>query len=208
MCSLSHGSRLSRGSPRGTGSGTDTDALWGTGLPTEQPACLCQPPGPGASAGPQLKPRSPQGEVEDRPYPSPQERAEGRASALLRSSAAVHNNPDRQRHRQTDADTQRQTDRAVAPALSHQGLRHTRPGPARVPRAAFEPHAPFSAGGRAHTHGRQHPLPRLHGPVPLVSGPRAPGRADDLGARGCCACAEAALHPYLPFPPFLLGAFF
>lgn len=200
MCSLARGSRLSRGSLRGTGSGTDTCALRGTGLPTHQPSahkCLRQQPGPGVSAEPQFQSCYPQGEVKDRPRPSPQERAEGRASALRPGPATAHNKPDRQtdrkRHTHTHRDRGTQTGRSRA--LS------PRPPPSRTGAGARPPRRLQTSrafpGGRARAHGRRAaaPRPRLPGPVPLVGGRPAPGRAADLGARGCCTCAEAAAAP-------------
>lgn len=207
MRSLSRGSRLSRGSLRGTGhgTGTDTGALRGTGLPPHQPhKCLRQRPGPGVSAEPQRQPRSPQGEEEDRPHPSPQERAEGRASALRMGPAAAHNKPDRQT-RDTHADIQRHTEThtTAAAALSHQGLRHPGPGPARArPQRRLRTSRAFPDGRARTGGGRQRPG---HAPPVPSHWSRARQGSSFRRARllrlrrSSCCCSRS------PRPPFCEG---
>lgn len=120
-----------------------------------------------------------------------------------------------QQTRQTDIDTETRADRrrhtethrAAAPALSHQGLRHPGPGPARAPPAPPSNLARLSRRARADGRREAAPRPRPPCPVPLVGGRRTPGMAAHLGARGCCACAEAAAVPPPPLscPPFSEG---
>lgn len=100
----------------------------------------------------------------------------------------------RETHTRTYRDTQRHTQRPLPRSLTKACAIPDRGRRARAPSAAFEPRAPFPTGARARAAGGSAPA------TPPRSRPigHAPGRAARLGARGCCACAEAAAAPAPP----------
>lgn len=135
--------------------------------------------------------------------PIPPLRSAPRAASLRYGWARpppTTNQTDRQQtHTRTYRDTQRHTQRPPPRSLTKACAIPDRGRRARAPSAAFEPRAPFPTGARARAAGGSAPA-TPPGPCPIG---HAPGRAARLGARGCCACAEAAAAA--PVPPARLS---
>lgn len=198
MCSLALGSRLCRGSLRGTGSGTDTCALRGTGLPTDQPSehkYLCQQPRPAVSAEAQLQPLAFR-RWKCKISPNPPVRSAPRA-LLLRCGRARLLPTTNQAGRRTQ--THRPAALSPKPPPSRTGA-DTCTAAAAFDAAAFDPPPAFRPArepGRRAAASRPH----LPGPVSLVDGHRAPSKQLIQARVDVAPAQKQRLTPHLPPPP-------